>query len=74
MVRTSHPPATWRERACPARAPTSRARGRYARRGWAGGALSALSAEETAYQTLPPKALVLVVHGIGESLWSTKQA
>ena len=39
-------------------------------RGWAGDALPPLPAEEVAYEEIPPSALVLLVHGMGETLWS----
>ena len=42
----------------------------YACRGWAGDCATALEEHLIQYDMLPPKHLVLCVHGIGEALWS----
>ena len=39
-------------------------------RGWAGDVLPKLPADLVEYEELSPSALVLVVHGIGETLWN----
>ena len=44
----------------------------HAHRGWAGVSLPPLGEVWDAWEALPPTALVLVVHGVGESLWASK--
>ena len=43
-------------------------------RGWAGDIQAKLSDEELLAEALPPAALVLVVHGIGETMWRKDKA